>query len=102
MCLATKNELRAKGSVSSTYASTLFDMMTEHHHLSESERAQIVCLKTTGMSNRQIGAELDFPPSTVDYTLKRLREHGTLEDLPRSGRPRKLEVQDLRDVPQLL
>lgn len=71
-------------------------------HLSESERAQIAQLKLDGKSATAISQELGVPLSTVYATLQRLREHHTLHDLPRSGRPRKLQAAQLRDVPQLL
>ena len=76
--------------------------MAARHHLSESERAHIASLKASGESTATIAQQTGVPVRTVRHTLERLRDSGTLHDLPRSGRPRKLKAKDMRDIPQLL
>ena len=57
--------------------------------LSPTKRARIISMKTLGVKDRAISAELKIAPSTVSKTWKRHLELGHFEARKRSGRPKK-------------
>lgn len=59
-------------------------------------RAKIAALSDDGRSYGYIAESLNIPKATVAFTIKRYKKHGTLEDLPRSGRPSKLNARAKR------
>lgn len=48
-----------------------------------------------GTSYRGIGGILDLPHTTVQYILKKYKDTGSVENKPRSGRPKKLSRRDV-------
>ena len=56
--------------------------------LTEAQRLRVIELVSAGASHRQAAAEVSCYRNTVDRLMKKTREHGTLVDLRRSGRPR--------------
>lgn len=67
-------------SVQDRYAIIAFD-----HHL--------------GFTQKKIAEIIHCNPKTVSATLMRWREHYTVEDLPRSGRPPLLDITDTNNNP---
>ena len=57
--------------------------------LSIAERWQAIGMKNAGMSNRQIAANFGVNNSVISRLVARHRQTGSIEDRPRSGRPRK-------------
>jgi transposase len=57
-------------------------------------KGQIVGMSNSGKSARQIGRELGIPDTTVSYIIRRFKETGSNENLPRSGRPHILTERD--------
>jgi transposase len=60
----------------------------------QSERARMVLMAASGVSNADIAAEMATKPHTVGRWRARFAEHGLKgieKDLPRGGRPRKRE-----------
>lgn len=57
-------------------------------NLTEAKRAQILLLLEEGYTHEDIARRLGVAKSSVYYTKKRLQNHGTMKNLPKSGRPR--------------
>lgn len=66
--------------------------------LSASVRAEALAHLEAGKSIRKTAALLHCSPSTIIDTRNRHNAHGTLETLPRSGRPSKLTERDARVI----
>ena len=62
--------------------------MPKEHELTDFQKAEIVALESQ-FSHAEIGAQLNIHPSTVTKFLQRFKSHESIENLPRSGRPRK-------------
>lgn len=62
------------------------------------KRGALIGLALAGYSPTDIARRLDWPPSTVRYTLKRWEQHHTAYDLPRSGRPRVFDTRGERQI----
>lgn len=60
----------------------------KNSEISYDQRKEIVRLHCTGYSNLQIAATLNLSKSTVQYSVAKWNEHGTVHNLPRKGRPR--------------
>jgi transposase len=63
--------------------------MVKSKELSETIRGSIKTLFEANKSSSEISLQLSVPRTTVIYTLDRLKTHGRLKNLPRSGRPKK-------------
>jgi transposase len=63
--------------------------MPKTKELKEIDRKEVEVLAKEGKSVRDIAKQLGIAKSTVQDTLMRLKRHGTLKSLPRSGRKRK-------------
>ena len=57
--------------------------------LSIAERWQAVGMSQTGLSNRRVAQRVGVHHSVIDRLMDRFQATGTVEDRPRSGRPRK-------------
>lgn len=68
--------------------------MPRSNELSMELKGQIVGMASCGKSARQIGRELGVADTTVGYILRRFKETGTNENLPRPGRPPVLTERD--------
>lgn len=66
--------------------------------LSEVARALIVSAVETGMSYRDVATIAKCSPGTVFNIFQRWKSQRTLDKRPRSGRPKKLTVQQIRYV----
>ena len=55
---------------------------------------QVVGLNKSGLSNREIGSQLEISECSVRTTLKNYNEFGTVKDKNRSGRPKKMSERD--------
>ncbi|XP_065654908.1 uncharacterized protein LOC136081514 [Hydra vulgaris] len=55
---------------------------------------QVVGLNKSGLSNQEIGRQLEISECSVRTTLKNYNEFGTVEDKSRSGRPKKMSERD--------
>lgn len=58
---------------------------------SATEAAQAKALSDAGQTNSEIAEYLQRPKSSVGRVIRKARDHGTYEHLPRSGRPPKLD-----------
>ena len=63
--------------------------MVKSKELTKVARKQIEVLSKEGKTVREIAQQLGMPKSTVQDTLGRIKKHGVLKSLPRSGRKRK-------------
>ena len=64
--------------------------------LSEAERWQAVGMSTAGMSTRTIGNNFNVNHTVIVRLLRRQRITGSVNDRPRSGRPRKTSIRSDR------
>ena len=64
-------------------------MAARRHTLTADLKEKIVQLYRNGLSGRKIGIVLLIQPRTVQNFLKRFQQRGTIENLEKSGRPRK-------------
>lgn len=62
---------------------------TNRRELSEFDKGRIVGLADCGKNLAEISKQLDIPRSTVRDFIKRSKERGHYENVPRPGRPRK-------------
>ncbi|MBW0462508.1 hypothetical protein O181_002223 [Austropuccinia psidii MF-1] len=70
--------------------------------LDHQTRGSIVSMSKAGMSIRIISDKTGVPSSTVHDTIRKYRERGTVNSLPRPGRPRKLNDSDMRHLSQVV
>ena len=66
--------------------------------LSHDDRMKIVILREEGYSMEAIGSRMKCSHSAVSKTLKRVRESGSVNDRPRSGRPRLSSARENREL----
>src|ERR1700721_4693120 len=69
--------------------------MTKEHELTDAQKGAILALIPL-YSHVKIGAQLGIPRTTITSLVSRTRKHGSLENLPGPGRPRKLSNADVR------
>lgn len=62
-------------------------MSSNKRELSTEIKERIVVLNSNGFNDNQIGKSLGVHRSTVGRVLKKIREKGSVENDPRSGRP---------------
>ncbi|CAO3564833.1 unnamed protein product [Mortierella alpina] len=72
--------------------------MPKPREFSLEERREIVGMKRERATNVAIAAAIGCSTATVQRTLKKARDVGALENLPRSGRPRIFKERDLREL----
>lgn len=63
---------------------------TSRRELTATERQKIVTLDEVGYDTTEIQKETGWGPTTIRRTISNHKERGTVEDLPRSGAPRKI------------
>lgn len=61
-------------------------------------REQVICLHTGGSSQRQIANQLKIAQTSVSYLIKKHRTGIGMDDLPRTGRPRKITPRQERKL----
>ena len=66
--------------------------------LTDHEKGMLQALNEEGHSAREIGRRLGISDSTVRYNLRKLNEYGSMDTLPRSGRPRATNERDDRHI----
>ena len=66
------------------------------------KRALAVKLKSRGYTYAQIESEFAIPLSTSKRAVKKFKETGNLDELPRCGRPSKLSASDRRSIKRSL
>ena len=76
--------------------------MSPKQELSKETRAQIVALKNEGLTHRQVSKKLNVSIAVITSTLQRLEETSSLENRPRSGRPRISTPRDDRKLLNLV
>ena len=62
--------------------------MPKEHELSDAQKAQIVALEPH-FSHAEISVQLNIQRLTVTKFIERFKNRESIENLPRSGRPRK-------------
>ncbi|SCO83344.1 uncharacterized protein FRV6_07557 [Fusarium oxysporum] len=67
-----------------------------NHEFSEVAKALIVQAVEGGRSYRDVAAEAGCSPAAIFNIFQRWKTHQTLDKKTRSGRPRKLTVQQIR------
>lgn len=65
-------------------------------------RKTIIKLRNKGKKQEEISFLLEVPQSTVSYWIVRHRKTGSLEDKPRSGRPRLITRKQLKSFKEAL
>jgi transposase len=66
------------------------------------QKAAIVALKETEMSNRAVAYKENVAPSTVSRINARYGTHNFESKVPKKGRPTKLEERDIRRAVRML
>jgi transposase len=66
--------------------------------LSHDTRIAITSRAAVGQSTREIEAAENTPKSTIDSLLQRTKQRNTIENQPRSGRPKSYIYRDERMV----
>jgi transposase len=69
--------------------------MTKESELTDAQKGAILALESL-YSHAKIGAKLNIPRTTITSFLSRTRERGSIENLSRPGRPRRLSDTDVR------
>jgi transposase len=64
--------------------------------LTEAQRLQVIALKGGRLKNREVARQVGCSDKQVARVWKKYQEHGTIQDLPRSGRPKVYTPRDLR------
>src|SRR4030095_9601331 len=62
--------------------------MPKEHELTDFQKAEIVALEPQ-FSHAEIGEQLNIQRPTITKFLQRFKKRESIENLPRSGRPRK-------------
>ena len=65
---------------------------------SEATRLEILRLRTRGCLFSEIAKKLDITESGACKAFKRMVKRGSVKDLPRSGRPRKIPQKEMREI----
>ena len=68
---------------------------TRRKELTDFQKAEVVALSSV-KDTAEIGRDLHIPRRTVSNFLQRYHERASIENLPRSGRPRKTSITDDR------
>jgi len=68
------------------------------HKLTIAQKWQIIGMRNSGLSLRRIAENFEVNFSVISRLLKRHREDGTVEERPRSGRPRKTTIREDRTL----
>ncbi len=76
--------------------------MAPHSELAESDRLEIIVLHKEGYSVRQITKKVRVPKSTVEETIQRWKETGSVRDRARVGRPVKITSKVRRRIDRYL
>jgi transposase len=72
----------------------------KYHELSIEDRYAIVALaRYTNYNHNIIAEKIGCHRTTVDYTLRQYREHRSVENMPRSGRPPLVDITDINNNP---
>ena len=61
-------------------------------NLTEAQRIKIIALSSKGLTQQQVACKVKCSQQIVSYTLRRLKKHHTVQNLPKSGRPRKISA----------
>lgn len=72
--------------------------MGKKPNLSPADRLRIISKHEAGVTTAELCAEFGCARNTIHYTIKRHSTHGTIKDLPRTGRPPKLSVHEKKIV----
>ena len=62
-----------------------------YHRVSQENRVAIITLSEQGLSQRAIGRQCKVAQKTANNIIRKQRIHDSINDLPRSGRPQKLD-----------
>jgi transposase len=66
--------------------------------LTTEERASIVSARMAGITRKALADNFNCSPLTITRTCNHFKLHGTVESLPRSGRPLKLSPQQIKYI----
>ncbi len=72
--------------------------MVKTRELSDFQKGQIAALFDEGIGKREIGRRLNIPESCVRYNLKKRERTGSMDNKPRSGRPRAMTEAEERNL----
>ena len=67
--------------------------MPKEHESSDAQKQQIVALEPR-LSQADIGAQLNIQRSIITKFLQRFKNHESIDNFPRFGRPRKTSKQE--------
>ena len=70
----------------------------ETKELSKQDRNKVVEKYRSGLSYKKISKTLNIPRSAIKSIIKKLKEYGTITNLPRESRPPKLTNQTRRAI----
>jgi transposase len=77
---------------------TFYTIMSNNSHLPIEDRWAIIALKKhAGWKQARIAKQLKCTQAEVSKVLNKYKEHDTIEDLPKSGRPPLLEISPSKD-----
>lgn len=74
----------------------------EYHRVSEEQRIQIILLRSQGKTLAAIAANTKVNLRTVKAVLNKWRQHHTIHDLPKTGRPQKVDDRTKRRLARMI
>ena len=78
------------------------NMMTPRKEMTPDKKDAIVRLHRSGMSKKEIADSLGINYSTVLKFLKQFQQTNSVENVPRSGRPKKMDDRGCRVLNRIL
>jgi transposase len=78
------------------------DMKRRYHRCSEAERVEVIAMRQTGNSFQSISDTMKIPSRTANAIIAKWNQHHTVKDLPKSGRPAKLDARMRRHLVRMV
>lgn len=89
-----------------TFASSDFVTMSPtpirtYHRIGEDKRMQIITLREQRYTLTEISKKTKVKKATVQAVLRKWKQHHTIQDLPKAGRPPKVDARTLRRLARM-
>ena len=73
-----------------------------YHHIREDQRIHIIALREQGCTLKDISLKTKVKRRTVQSVLRKWKRHHTIQDLPKAGRPSKLDDRTRRRLTRMI
>ena len=73
-----------------------------YHRVGENKRVQLIALKEKGDTMKQISRQMKVNVNTVKSVLRKWKSHHTIKDLPKTGRPSKVDDRTRRRLTRMI